>query len=177
MKKILYILITLLIIVITILVYLSSMSDSDPQIDEPTTFPQDSVVIPNPQSATFALKGTTGTIEVRNFFTDPLTKMDPVNVGHYQLGAFIDPTFVGSSDKSYYIEYIASTQYFIISLQSEPVSRARQDAEQFLLRHLDVTEDQLCNLNYMISVPARFNLQYAGQSLGFSFCPGAVTLQ
>jgi len=177
MKKILLTLIALLIIVITILLYLNSTSDSGPQFeDEWTTFPEGSGNIPDPQSKTFKLKGETGVIEVRNFFTDPLTRTDPVNEGHYQLGTYIDPYSPDPSNEPYYIDYIASTQYFNISLLAVPIAESRREAEQFLLTHLDLTEDQLCNINYRVTVPVRISLLYAGQSLGFSFCPGAITL-
>jgi hypothetical protein len=177
MKRVLYILITLLIVVIAALVYLNSVSDSGTQSgDEWTTFPESAGNIPNPQSATFDLKGENGVIEVRNFFTDQLTRTDPVNEGHYQLGTYIDPYSPLPSDEPYYIEYIASTEYFNISLLAVPIAGSRREAEQFLLNHLDISEDQLCNINYRVTVPARVNLLYAGQSLGFSFCPNAVAL-
>jgi len=177
MKKVLYILITLLIVIIAALVYLNLVSDSGSQLDdEEITFPESPGNIPDPQSATFDLRGETGAIEVRNFFTDPLTRTDPVNEGHYQLGTYIDPYSPSPSDEPYYIEYIASTGYFNISLLAIPIAESRVEAEQFLLGHLSVSEDQLCNINYRVTVPARVDLLYAGQSLGFSFCPGAVAL-
>jgi len=177
MKKILYILIILLIVVIAAIVYLNTVRDSDSQTNNDwTTFPESSGEIPDSKSATFEIKGETGLIEVRNFFSDPLTRNDPVNDGHYQLGTYIDPYSPLPSDEPYYIEYIASTQYFNISLLAVPVDESRMEAEQFLLNHLDLTEDQICNINYRVTVPARVSLLHAGQSLGFSFCPNAVAL-
>jgi hypothetical protein len=128
------------------------------------------------QAITFDVRVADGSISVRNFFNDPLTIADPVNQGHYQLGTFIDPASAVPADVPYYIEYIASTQYFIISLQQEPIGESRQQAEQFLLGHLGVDQTQLCRLNYTVGTPARVSVLHAGQNLGFSFCSGATQL-
>jgi len=48
--------------------------------------------------------------------------------------------------------------------------------ERDLMAKLGITEDAMCQLNYMVSVPYWVNEYYAGESLGFSFCPGATQL-
>ena len=118
-----------------------------------------------------------GTIVVKNFLQDPATKSDDINPGHYYLGNYIDPRDpTASSTPPYVVEYIDATHYFSIALLQEPIGAVRQQAEQYLIQQLGITESQMCLLNYSVSVPVRVSQLYAGQSLGFSFCPGATPL-
>lgn len=180
MKKNTYIVLigVTLIVLIGILVYtlISPSGTSSTPFPNNQQFPITNS--PSGQNATsIELQTATGTIVVRNFLQDPQSKADPVNDGHFQLGTYIDPTDSTAPDVPYNIEYIASTQYFIIVLYQEPIAEARQEAEQFLMNHLGITEEQMCQLKYMVSVPNRVSSYFAGTSLGFSFCPGAVPLE
>lgn len=124
------------------------------------------------------LKTTSGaTLTVRNFINDPDTVADPQNEGYYHLGEHFP--LDGSPVETYppfTIMYVVQTQYFNISLTSEPISKARSDAEQYLLTHLGLSEEQLCQIDYMVSVPYFINQFYTSQDLRFSFCPGSVPL-
>ena len=119
------------------------------------------------------------TSSVRNFLKDSTTVKDPINSGYYYLGYHMSE---GISDSTatdsppYIIEYISATQYFNIALLQEPIGTTRLAAEQYLMTHLGISQNQMCQLNYMVSVPNRVNSQYAGRNLGFSFCPGATKL-
>jgi hypothetical protein len=120
-----------------------------------------------------------GTVQTNNFLKDPTTAKDPINSGYYYLGYHVnegvpDPTI--TANPPYIIEYISATQYFNITLLQEPIGTTREEAQQYLMAHLDVSQDQMCQLNYMVSVPNSVNSRYAGESLGFSFCPGATVL-
>jgi len=48
--------------------------------------------------------------------------------------------------------------------------------EQFMLKTLGISQQQLCALNYSVGVTRYVNEQYTAKNLGFSFCPGAVVL-
>lgn len=120
-----------------------------------------------------------GTIQVNNFINDPTTAKDPINQGYYYLGYHVnegisDPT--ATDNPPYIIEYISTTQYFNIALLQEPIGQVREEMQQYLMAHLGISQDQMCRLNYMVSVPERINSQFAGKNLGFSFCPGATVL-
>jgi hypothetical protein len=120
-----------------------------------------------------------GVIQTSNFISDPATAKDPVNTGYYYLGYHVNegaPDATATSTPPYIIEYIAPTEYFNIALLQEPIGSVRGEAEQYLMAHLGISESQMCQLNYMVSVPDSVNDYYASQNLGFSFCPGAVTL-
>jgi hypothetical protein len=108
---------------------------------------------------------------------DSDTKSDPDNSGQYFLGNALNPENSTASDTPpYVITYIAGTNSFSIALLQEPIGAARMEAEQYLMQHFSLTEGQMCALDYTVSTPAYVNSTYAGTSLGFSFCPGAVQL-
>jgi len=117
-----------------------------------------------------------GTIVAHDPTQDPSTKTLSVNPGHYYLGNAPDPSSSKPPSAPYIIEYIASTHYFGVELTQEPIGQARIEAEQYLMQHLGITQDQMCQLKYMVSVPWYVNQVYTGENLGFSFCPGAVAL-
>jgi hypothetical protein len=132
------------------------------------------------QGNTISIAGSNGaTIQVNNFKNDPVLAKDPVNSGYYYFGPHFSegvPDSTATSTPPYIIEYIDSTQYFSIALLEEPLGQTRQEMEQYLMAHLGISQSQMCQLKYMVSVPASVDTTYAGTSLGFSFCPGAVPL-
>lgn len=120
-----------------------------------------------------------GTIQTNNFLTDIATTKDPVNPDYYYLGYHFnegtpDPT--ATDNPPYVIEYIAATQYFNIGLFQEPIGVERLVAEQYLMNKLGISQTQMCQLKYMVSVPNRVNQFYSGTDLRFSFCTDAVPL-
>lgn len=132
------------------------------------------------QGTVMTVAGASGeTIQTVNFINDPATVKDPINSSYYYLGYHVsesvpDPT--ANDNPPYTITYISETQYFNIALLQEPIGTVRKDAQQYLMAHLGISQDQMCRLNYMVSVPNRVNFQFSGRNLGFSFCPGATPL-
>lgn len=124
-------------------------------------------------AASFTVAGAGGNpIATLDFLHAPATNEDQKNQGLYHL----NPPPGASGASSYDVTYEASTQYFNISLLAEPIGQTRSLMERDLMAKLGVTEDQMCQLNYMVSVPYWVNEFYSGESLGFSFCPGAIAL-
>lgn len=129
---------------------------------------------------TFSLLTANGkTILVKDFTKDSAFVKDPVNPGYFYLGYHYnegvpDPT--ASNNPPYVIEYIASAQYFTISLLQEPIKQTRIDAEKYLMKQLNIPQSQMCLLKYMVAVPARVNSTYAGTDLRFDFCDGETPL-
>ncbi len=117
-------------------------------------------------------------IPVNDFTKDPATVKDAVNPGHYLLGASPSGSALTSTTTaaSYSIQYIDTDQSFTLELLQEPIASARQEAEQYLMSELGISESQMCQLKYVVSTPWWVNQFYAGKSLGFSFCDGAVKL-
>jgi len=45
------------------------------------------------------------------------------------------------------------------------------------MSRLGIGEQEMCQLHYSFSAPYWVNEFYAGRELGFSFCPGSVSLE
>lgn len=147
----------------------------------PTTGQQQPVTLPSSGTATSTPTPTesgeqTLVVPIQNgmgvvtkdFIHDPSTMPDPSNAGNYYL--------TGSSTEGYSIGYRTPAQFFTIILQQEPIGATRIAAENFLLAKLGISKSQMCSLNYYLGTDVHTNSLYAGRSLGFSFCPDAVTL-
>jgi len=120
-----------------------------------------------------------GIIQTRNFIKDSTTVKDPINSGYYYLGYHVNegvPDSTATDNPPYIITYTSENQYFNVALLLEPIGTIRVNAEKYLMTRLGISQSQMCQLNYMVSVPSRVNSQYAGRDLGFSFCSGATKL-
>lgn len=116
---------------------------------------------------------------IKDFINDPATVQDPINAGQYYLGyhfneGILDATATDSPP--YVIDYFSATNYFNIVLFQEPIREVRLQAEQYLMAKLGISQDQMCQLKYTVTVPIRVSQIYAGTNLGFSFCPGSTPL-
>lgn len=121
----------------------------------------------------------TDSTQVEDILENSDLAKDPMNPGYYYLGYHTnqggaDPT--ATIAPPYIIEYIDTTHYFNIALLQEPIGTTRETMQQYMMFRLKLSEDQMCKLDYMVSVPEKVNAFYAGKSLGFSFCPGATPL-
>ena len=151
---------------------------------------------------TVSITTASGTpMTTRNFLDMTTTIKDLANQGYYSLSGPTNPAPIASSTsatssetgassaasaqatssasfggKQYLITYVGDSGYFIVSLLQEPIGAARKAAEADLMNQLGVSQDAMCNLNYMVAVPWSVNQVYSGMNLGFSFCPGAVVL-
>ena len=186
-KNIIIVIVFLLLAGFGLWIFIANKTASIPSENLGTEFPDggpsgtqnpDGTPSSNAGDKSLILKTTSGaTLTVRNFIIDSDTVADPQNEGYYHLGEHFP--LDGSPVETYppfAIMYVAQTQYFNISLTSEPISKARSDAEQYLLTHLGLSEEQLCQIDYMVSVPYFINQFYTSQDLRFSFCPGSVPL-
>ncbi len=122
-----------------------------------------------------------GTLVTKDFLNNGVTATSPDAEGDYYLAG--DPGFcptsgcaAKSSSPDYYVVYRPSAKAFVIGLTKEPIGQSRQEAEQFLMNTLGITQTQMCDLNYFVLTTVDVNSNYSGKNLGFSFCPGAVTL-
>lgn len=117
-------------------------------------------------------------IQVKDFRSNPTFHKDPTNEGYYYLGYHYgdasDPT--ATANPPYVVEYVSSTQYFNVTLLQEPIADTRKEVEQYIEEYLGISEAEMCQLEYTVSVPNSVNQIYAGQDLRFSFCEGAVQL-
>ncbi len=121
-------------------------------------------------------------VVVKDFIHNGVTVQDAANQGNYYLAGTVgycnaDGTCPsGAASNEYSVVYFSQDKSFIVNLIKEPIGRARLDAEQFLMTQLGLTQTQMCNLKYQVLTTSSVNALYAGQNLGFSFCPGATKL-
>lgn len=76
----------------------------------------------------------------------------------------------------YVIFYVTSDDSFQIVLEEQPIGKVRRQAEAEFLSMTGLTESQACALRYQVVAPLSVDNTYGGSNLGFSFCPGSVTL-
>lgn len=79
-----------------------------------------------------------------------------------------DTTFV--ENINYSIIYFAVDDQFLISITGAPFETYRKQAENDLLTELNVTQDQACTLDVVISTPGYVNPNEAGQNYSLSWC-------
>jgi len=121
-------------------------------------------------------------IVVNDFIHNGVTVADTINPGRYLLAGNLGYCYPDSaqcqaaSTTNFIVFYNSKPQSFTIALTEEPVGKARLAMEQFMLKTLGISQQQLCALNYSVGVTRYVNEQYTAKNLGFSFCPGAVVL-
>jgi hypothetical protein len=178
MKKVYLIVGVVLMLMILSIVYMITQDKSSGTVSQNpngVTFPVARDVSVVPESALLSVRADGGDVEVNNFMLNNDTYADTQNAGYYYLGN----TFTQSANEespSFVVVYIDETDFFNITLLKEPVRDSRIRAEAYLLDVLGIAPNQMCALQYSLSVPAYVNEAYSGINLKFSFCPGAVAL-
>lgn len=128
------------------------------------------------------VSGKLGPVTIPDFVHDGATAVDPQNPGTYYLagspcvGASYPGCPEGVPETDFSIAYDERPQFFTITLLTEPIGKARTEAEQFLESKFGLTTSQLCTLNYYVGTTYYVNQQFSGRNLGLSFCPNATVL-
>jgi hypothetical protein len=183
------------IIVLSVIWYVFFIPESAPpsEVLRPNpTLPVGETVVPtttgssstsSSQSGRMSILSQAGTpIVVNDFISNGTTLPDEANKGNYLLAGNLgycisDPQQCqAASSTNFSVYYNAVPQSFTIGLTAEPIGEARLDMEQFMLKTLGISQQQMCNLRYLVGVTRYVNPQYTGKNLGFSFCPGATVL-
>jgi hypothetical protein len=177
-------------IIVAVLWYVMSVPNASPQINQSsTTLPISGLVTPVTSSTTSQTSGTIAlaaqngsTVVTADFIHNGVTIYDSANAGRYMLAGNLGYCLSNpqqcqaAPSTNFNVYYNSGPQSFTITLTKEPIGQARFAMEQFMLRTLGITEQQMCNLNYLVGVTIYVNSQYTGKNLGFSFCPGATVL-
>jgi hypothetical protein len=141
--------------------------DRVPQVVFPPSTP--SVPIEN-QNNTITIQGVGNeVVEVANIALLPEAK--DVGEGMYAIGG---ESYAESKPYSLLFNQVEGS--FAISLESFPLSAAREIASQDLLRLLNISPEQACTINVYIGVAVVVDETFGGQNLGLSYCPNAVEL-
>ncbi len=113
--------------------------------------------------------GASNTVNTRDFRNDSdVVAVDEVT---YQIDEGVT-----NNEVSFQIYFDDIDKSFTVSLLQEPLRSSRINAEQALLKRLDVQKNDLCNMNIIVNTPSFVSEEYSGNNLGLSFCPGAVAL-
>lgn len=90
----------------------------------------------------------------------------------------IQPGFFESTNESdvFGLYYLQSGGNLTVTLYGENTAKARLSAEEYLKDVLPYSEAELCSIDAIVITNEYENPRYAGQNLGFSFCPGSVVL-
>ena len=112
-------------------------------------------ILDNPDDSKFTIPGTD--IAVYNFYL----KSETINPE--------GDTYV--IDKTEYsITYLPKQGKFMISILTSPFEQIRLQAEQDLLKELQISQAQACKLDISISTPLFANPDFSGQQYRLSFC-------
>lgn len=156
-----------MVVVLAIGVYFL-FTDSKPAAtpSNPVTLPTGSTRDPEDTQVQITLRdGSRATVP--DFSRDDMRENASPEAGYEVSGADIE---------DFQILYFPEGSYFLISLQTEPLSEARFAAEQALRQEMGLSTELLCKLNYEVRTSYDINPTYAGGNLGMSFCPGATRL-
>ncbi len=160
-----------------VLVYKYGPNDEGiPNEQEGTPFPVARAVVPVSNETTMYVQSQNGQgISINNFMKDSDTFADTQNPGAYYLGNTFSHS--GSPDAlPFVIMYIEGTTFFNVTLTREPLQEARLAAEGFLKSKLGISENEMCQLIYALSVPGYVQAEYSSVDFRFSFCPDALAL-
>lgn len=194
MRKIIFI-VSILVIIIALAVYItvptkSSLKTSQSMPSLPVSGSVSAIGVSSGASTStgsqtapsISIDTQAGSATVLDFIHNGVTWADAENQGSYLLAGSAGYCLSngtcpgGASTTDFSISYNSSTSFFNIVLLTEPISRARSEAELFLESQLGIQPQALCTLKYFVGTPYYVNTFYAGKNLGFSFCPGATVL-
>ena len=139
------------------------------------TKPENTIVLPGDDIVTLPLSGGEK-IAVENFLTLPEVSPDSYNENLYSLGNTFNSATQTTGDSPYLITFDAETKYFNIVLLKKPLASIRLATEAYMKQVLDISESQMCELNYMLSVPGYVDEAASSIDYRFSFCPDSVQL-
>lgn len=77
---------------------------------------------------------------------------------------------------AYNVVFSEANGSLAVSLNQEPFAETRLAAEEFIGRMLGIAQNDMCKLTVYVGVPFDVDPELSGTNLGFSFCPGSVTL-
>ena len=123
-----------------------------------------------------------GSVQAIDFIHNGVTLPDEMNEGRYLLAGDLgycvtDPAACqAGGTTAFNIFYDSTSGAFTIALLEEPLGQTRLAAEQYLMKTLGVTQQEMCALNYYVGTTSSVNPRYDSGNLGFSFCPGATVL-
>jgi hypothetical protein len=155
MRKALFVTISFIVVssVILLFVYFSRQGARPPE--GPPAVVENPTPTPIPQSDTIFISNT----EVSNFYKTAK-----------KIGESGEIYLSNNNPERYQILYMESFDQFLISILAGPFQTVREEAEQDLLRQLNIPQDEACALDVSITTPTFVNPDSSGKTYGLSFC-------
>jgi hypothetical protein len=177
MKKVVFGVIALALLALVVVVVNRFFLNKEEVVPTPTDV-FGNIIAPSGTPASSGTKTITtasGTSVTVPDFTKGRTPLESDSDTYYDL-VHEGPLF-GDEGDTFGVQYQEGNSFFLVSLLTEPLGSARTEAETFLMKKLNLSQGQLCQLNYTVVVTSDVNSIYSEKgNLGFSFCPGAVKL-
>ena len=159
MKKIYYILVPLIIVLVSSAIYFVLSKKENIQSPPPqTTFTE-----PTGSDEKMTLSTVNGDIKINNLYKNPVATL-------YHNGVLFQQT------PDFEMSFYPDDQGFIISLLNPDLQKARNEAEKAFLETLGISKEQACLLKISLGVTADISEKAAGQNYGLSFCPNGRPL-
>ena len=111
-----------------------------------------------------------------NFLNNSSVTPDDQNPGLYELGKTINVNPAIEKIPNYTVIYDKETGVFNVSLLQKPFGQSRFEAESYLKSLLQISEIEMCELSYSVTVPGFVDQNASGIDYRFSFCPDATSL-
>lgn len=112
-------------------------------------------------SQQIVIKGNKGEVRLKNFYD--------------QVKEQVGDTMVLAETKDFNIVYFKRDETFSVTLLSQPVTNARDLAENEFLKALGIDIGQACQLRVIERIPYSVDANLSGKDYGLSFCPNAVS--
>jgi len=142
------------------------------ELTGPNTLTRDYGMGGKPQIFRRAAAGDTSTAE-RFVIHTPKGDVAVLDFRKHPVSITEDRQTIEIEDKNHFqIVFNVGDTSFAISILVKPLTVVRKEAEAAFLKDLGISQIDACKLSAYEGTTMRIDPQYAGQSYGFSFCPG-----
>lgn len=115
-------------------------------------------------------------IMASNFLANETVKEDTQNPGLYELGNTAESDVVTGGEPAYAVIFDKESGVFNAMLLKKPFVQSRLEMEVYLKNLLQISDEEMCQLSYSVTVPGYVDQNASGQDYRFSFCSDAVQL-
>jgi hypothetical protein len=113
-------------------------------------------------------------ITASNFLANETVKEDTQNPGLYELGNTVESDVVTGGEPAYAAIFDKESGVFNTMLLKKPFVQSRLEMEVYLKNLLQISDEEMCQLSYSVTVPGYVDQNASGQDYRFSFCSDAV---
>jgi hypothetical protein len=104
---------------------------------------------------------------------NPINATNFISIG---AGVYVSDERQLGPEVGYSMTYFEEDSSFAIDISGKPTAAYRKKASDYLLKTLQITEVEACQLRVYIGVSYATDPNQTGKNLGLSFCPDSVQL-